>query len=76
MLSRFAFLMFFGIDLEKFPGIRVAIENCATIYRDPKEEELMKILNNENGKVGWILLWALGVPIPVLLILFMMRGCT
>jgi hypothetical protein len=36
----------------------------------------MKILNNENGKVGWILLWALGVPIPVLLILFMIRGCT
>jgi hypothetical protein len=21
--------MFFGIDLEKFPGIRVAIKNCA-----------------------------------------------
>jgi hypothetical protein len=28
------------------------------------------------GKVGWILLWLLGVPIPVLLILFLIRGCT
>lgn len=28
------------------------------------------------GKVGWILLWLLGVPIPVLLILFLLRGCT
>lgn len=28
------------------------------------------------GKVGWILLWMLGVPIPVLLILFLLRGCT
>jgi len=36
----------------------------------------MKILGNEKGKVGWILLWALGIPIPVLVILFMMRGCT
>ena len=36
----------------------------------------MKILRNENGKVGWILLWALGIPIPILVILFMMRGCT
>jgi hypothetical protein len=36
----------------------------------------MKILKNENGKVGWILLWALGVPIPILLILFLVRGCT
>ena len=30
----------------------------------------------EDGKVGWILLWLLGVPIPVLLILFLLRGCT
>jgi hypothetical protein len=28
------------------------------------------------GKAGWILLWLLGVPIPVLLILFVLRGCT
>jgi hypothetical protein len=28
------------------------------------------------GKVGWILLWLLGVPIPVLLVLFLLRGCT
>jgi hypothetical protein len=36
----------------------------------------MKLSRNENGKVGWILLWALGIPIPILVILFMMRGCT
>lgn len=32
--------------------------------------------DSRNGKAGWILLWLLGVPIPVLLILFMLRGCT
>jgi hypothetical protein len=36
----------------------------------------MKILRNEKGAMGWILLWALGIPIPILLILFMVRGCT
>ena len=36
----------------------------------------MKILKDQQGKVGWILLWALGVPIPILAILFLMRGCT
>ena len=36
----------------------------------------MKILRNQQGAVGWILLWALGIPIPILLILFMVRGCT
>jgi hypothetical protein len=30
----------------------------------------------ESGRVGWILLWALGIPIPVLLVLYALRGCT
>ena len=30
----------------------------------------------QQGKVGWILLWLLGVPIPVLFLLFLLRGCT
>ncbi len=34
------------------------------------------MLKNEDGKIGWILLWALGVPIPVLLVLYLLRGCT
>jgi hypothetical protein len=29
-----------------------------------------------EGRVGWILLWLLGVPIPVLLALYLLRGCT
>jgi hypothetical protein len=33
-------------------------------------------LMQQRGKVGWALLWLLGVPIPVLLVLFLLRGCT
>jgi hypothetical protein len=33
-------------------------------------------LKRQEGKAGWILLWLLGVPIPVLLVLFLLRGCT
>lgn len=29
-----------------------------------------------EGRVGWVLLWLLGVPIPVLLVLYLIRGCT
>lgn len=29
-----------------------------------------------TGKVGWIILWLLGVPLPILFILFLIRGCT
>jgi hypothetical protein len=30
----------------------------------------------ERGKLGWILLWLLGIPIPILFLLFLVRGCT
>ena len=30
----------------------------------------------EEGRVGWVLLWLLGIPLPILLILFLLRGCT
>jgi hypothetical protein len=30
----------------------------------------------QTGAMGWVLLWALGIPIPILLILFVVRGCT
>ena len=43
------------------------------------EERTMRVLKKQKrdeGKVGWILLWLLGIPIPVLLLLFVLRGCT
>jgi hypothetical protein len=30
----------------------------------------------ESGKVGWLVLWLIGIPVPVLLALFLLRGCT
>jgi hypothetical protein len=32
--------------------------------------------NKEEGKIGWVLLWLVGVPIPILLVLYLLRGCT
>jgi len=31
---------------------------------------------NQAGANGYILLWLLGIPIPILLIIFLLRGCT
>ena len=39
----------------------------------------MKLANSDrsiSGKIGWALLWLIGVPVPVLLIFFLLRGCT
>jgi hypothetical protein len=30
----------------------------------------------ESGRMGWIFLWLIGIPIPVLLVLYLLRGCT
>jgi hypothetical protein len=39
-------------------------------------KKLQQLRRTQEGKMGWILLWALGVPIPVLFVLFLLRGCT
>lgn len=31
-------------------------------------------LINESGKIGYALLWLLGVPLPILLIIYLIRG--
>ena len=30
----------------------------------------------EAGKIGWALLWLLGIPLPVLLLLYFLKGCS
>lgn len=30
----------------------------------------------QEGRVGYILLWLLGVPIPILFLIYLLRGCT
>jgi hypothetical protein len=36
----------------------------------------MKPEDSERGASGWIFLWLIGVPVPILLALFLLRGCT
>ena len=36
----------------------------------------MRSTLNQRGEVGWILLWLIGIPIPILIVLFLLRGCT
>jgi hypothetical protein len=30
----------------------------------------------EVGAAGYILLWLLGIPIPILIVIFLLRGCS
>jgi hypothetical protein len=38
-------------------------------------EATMKRLQERAGKAGYLILWLLGVPIPILLLIFFLRGC-
>ena len=30
----------------------------------------------QKGATGWIFLWLIGIPVPILILLFLARGCT
>jgi hypothetical protein len=54
-------------------GIK-AMKNAEKVQ--PMKERKSAMRNKEEGKIGWILLWLVGVPIPILLVLYLLRGCT
>ena len=33
------------------------------------------VMNKEKGAIGYILLWAMGVPATLLFLIFLLRGC-
>ena len=47
-------------------------------HRRTKEKPMksFKLFRNQAGKIGYILLWLLGVPIPILIVIYLVRGCT
>ena len=47
-------------------GIQVAV----------RERSIMPKLRDQKGKIGYIILWLLGVPASVLILIFLLRGCT
>jgi hypothetical protein len=48
------------------PSARAAVER-------PRPDRAQRL---REGKVGWLLLWAMGIPVPLLLVFFALRGCT
>jgi len=36
----------------------------------------MRNSKDQRGKIGYIILWLMGVPVSVLILVFLLRGCT
>lgn len=47
-----------------------------TMKSNPYAIRIAELRRVSSGKIGWILLWLIGIPVPVLLVLFLLRGCT
>ena len=51
---------------------KTGTEYRRVIRRLHKHSTTMKM---QEGKMGYLLLWLVGVPIPILLVIFLLRGC-
>src|SRR2546429_2497064 len=62
----------------RMPGGAERIHAQRTSFRRLGCGGKMKIAKRikEAAATGYILLWLLGIPIPILLIIFLLRGCT
>jgi len=40
-----------------------------------KTNHFSRLKKQQEGKIGYILLWLLGIPIPILFVIFLLRGC-
>jgi hypothetical protein len=52
-----------------------AIAAYSHYFLEARMERFQQWRRQQEGKMGYILLWALGVPIPVLFVIFLLRGC-
>lgn len=52
------------------------MDDPRTSEKQTKSWNPWRQLKDQSGKLGWIFLWLIGVPIPILLILYVLRGCT
>ena len=60
------------------PFITAFLTVAERTQKNEKEKSMksIKTFRNQTGKIGYILLWLLGVPIPILIVIYLVRGCT
>src|SRR5207237_212607 len=68
-------------ELDNPRGVAPEIKaNSCAQRRVPNQQGYpeMRLTNRikQAGATGYILLWLLGIPIPILLLIFLLRGCT
>lgn len=39
-------------------------------------QQLRHLVRRQEGKIGYAIAWLLGVPIPILVLVYLLRGCS
>jgi hypothetical protein len=52
----------------------IVVEKALVPGQAEDAESAAPTRNTQSGKVGWALLWLIGIPLPVLLILYLIFG--
>ena len=42
---------------------------------DTNPNKGMRWMRSQEGKIGYVLAWLIGIPLPILLLVFLLRGC-
>jgi len=68
-----------GMEMKKVSFLEGMImrNKTGTEYRrvSPGLGKPSTTMKMQEGKMGYLLLWLVGVPIPILLLIFLLRGC-
>jgi hypothetical protein len=62
-----------NLDLDAADGDEIVLDAEDLIL---EEEAADEVRSTESGKIGWALAWLLGVPLPLLLVIYLVtRAC-
>ena len=46
------------------------------VARSPRLRRGIGLKRQQEGRWGYILAWLVGVPVPILILIYLLRGCT
>jgi hypothetical protein len=47
----------------------------ATVMEGSVKDLYLRLKNKQEGAIGYVIMWAMGVPVSVLFLIFLVRGC-
>lgn len=53
---------------------KVEVELIRVANHPPEKKSEERSFDRQSGRIGWALLWLLGIPLPVLIVIYLIWG--